>query len=151
MIRPATPKDIHALVDLGRRMHDESPHYSRLKYSPVKVGIMIERLIELENGFVWVGDRDGDIVGALLGICDEHWMSSERVATEIALYVAQDYRGAILATRLLTEFMTFATYQRAKLTVVGASSGLDNERVAAFYERFGFERVSIGLERGPYV
>jgi GNAT superfamily N-acetyltransferase len=148
MIRPAKLEDIPAMVELGRLMHGESPLWSRLAYSPFKVGIVCERLIELDGGFAFVGERDGSIVGAMLGVAEEHWMSNDKVATELALFVESSSRGALLAARLVSRFVVWAEDEGARLTVAGVSTGVEPERTAQFYERFGFSRNgAIGLER----
>lgn len=136
------------MVELGRRMHDESPRYSRLEYSHEKVGRVCEHLITLEGGFAWVGERNGIIVGTMIGTCEEHWMSSDKVASELALFVESSARGAMLASRLITAFVNWAEINGASVTFAGASTGIEPERTAQFYERFGFSRSGvIGLER----
>lgn len=148
MIRAATLGDIPAMVALGRAMYAESPRWRRLKYCPEKVALACERLIELEGGFAFVALRDGVIVGAMLGVCEEHWTSEEKVATELALFVEPTARGAMLAASLVSRFVVWAEDEGARLTVAGAGTGIEPERTAQFYERFGFERSGvIGLER----
>lgn len=148
MIRPAQLADIPAMVELGRAMQAESPRFSRLAYSASKVGALCENLITLEGGFAYVGLRAGVIVAVMLGACEEHWMSRDKVASELALFVEPDARGAMLAARLVSRFVVWAEDEGAKLTLAGASTGVEPERTAKFYERFGFARSgTIGLER----
>lgn len=148
MIRQATLADVAAMVELGRSMHDESPLWSRLRYNPEKVAVIIERLITLEGGFAWVGGSNGSLAGGMIGFAEEHWMSGDRVATELALFVERTARGALLAGRLLTAFVAWAETEKARLVLAGASTGLEPERTAQFYERFGFSRNgAIALER----
>lgn len=148
MIRRAKQSDIPALVELGRKMHGESPVWSRLTYSPEKVAETIERLIEHPDGFAWVAVSDGTIVGGFLAVIEEHWMSSDRVASELALFVEKTARGALLAARLVCAGVAWAKIRNSRLMFAGASTGLEPERTAQFYERFGFERNgAIALER----
>lgn len=148
MIRPATLDDIPVMVELGRKMHGESPVWSRLAYAPEKVASTIERLIEHPDGFAWVALMDGVIVGAFLAMIEEHWMSSDRVASELALFVEKTARGALLAARLVCAGVAWAKIRKSRIMFAGASTGLEPERTAQFYERFGFERNgAIALER----
>jgi len=148
MIRAADLNDIPAMVELGRRMHDESPRFRGLAYSAKKVRELCKNLITLEGGFAWVGVREGKVVAAMIGACGEHWMSTDKVASELALFVDRDARGAALAARLVTAFVSWAEIEGAKSISAGASTGIETERTAQFYERFGFSRSNcIGLER----
>lgn len=148
MIRAATLADIPAIVELGRKMHGESPIFRRLAYSPEKVGKLCEQLIEFDEGFAWVGGSDSVLCGGMLGHIGPPWMSDEPVANELALFVEKTARGALLASRLLTAFVSWSKIQGARIVIAGASTGVEPERTAQFYERFGFTRsTAIGLER----
>lgn len=148
MIREATQKDVGSLVKLGKLMQAESPRYRRLAYSPMKVGAMCEHLIDFHDGFLMVGERDGKLTGALLGIIQEHWMSHERVANELAFYVDPEFRGLHTARSLGLAFIAWAETRRAKLIVGGASTGVETERAVLFYESIGFQRSgTVGVER----
>lgn len=148
MIRPATLADIPAIVELGRKMHSESPIFRRLAYSPTKVATLCEQLIEFEEGFAWVGGTDQTLYGGMLGHIGPPWMSDEPVANELALFVEKTARGALLASRLLRVFVSWSKIEGARLVIVGASTGVEPERTAQFYERFGFTRsTSVCLER----
>lgn len=136
------------MVELGRLVHAESPRFRRLQFSPEKIAEVCERLITLEGGFAWVGVRDGEVVAAMIGTCEEAWVSVDKVASEIALFVRATARGSLFACQLVSRFVVWAEDEGAKFIMAGASTGIDPERTAQFYERFGFERTgTISLER----
>jgi GNAT superfamily N-acetyltransferase len=146
MLRRATREDIVEMVELGRRMHAESPRLSRLNYSITKVTELIVSLIESEHGFAHVAVVKGEIVGAALAVIAEEWYSWDLVANELAVFVLPTQRGALIAAQLIREMDAWA-HSKTKVLQCGTTTGLEPERTAKLYERLGFSRVAIGLER----
>lgn len=148
MIRRATLEDVATIVELGRLMHAESPRWRRLSYSPAKVAMMMEALIGSPLGFVAVAVRGEQIVGAAAAIIAEEWCSWDSVANEIAVYVEASHRGALMAARLISAMDDWAReHGEAKGLQAGATTGVEIERTAQLYERLGFIRCAVGLER----
>lgn len=147
MIRAATLEDIPALVELGRQLHAESPRWSRLAYSAEKVAALVHYLITSSDGFAWVAVRRGAIVGYLIALIDAHWCSDDRVAQELSFFVRSDARGALYAARLIAVLDAWAEMKGAKWCQVGISTGIDVKRAVRLYQRLGFQRCAIGLER----
>lgn len=147
MIRQATHADIPAMVELGRALCAESPRWARLTFNGEKLATLLVSLIDSPDGFAWVAVASGAVVGALIGIVDEHWASDDRVAQELSLFVREDARGAIYAARLITVLDAWAESRGAKWLQAGASTGVAIDRTALLYERLGFTRCAIGLER----
>lgn len=146
-IRAAALADVPTIVELGRAMLTESPRWSRLTYNGQKVAETLERFIRSPDGFVWVAVSNDAVVGLLVAFIEEYWAADERVAQELALFVRPDVRGALCAARLIAALDAWANLRGAKLCQCGTSTGVDNERTAQLYERLGFERCAIGLER----
>jgi GNAT superfamily N-acetyltransferase len=147
-IRPADRADIPRLLEFGPAMHAESPFWSRLPFSASQLVETLELLIGHELGFVWVAERNGVVVGVLLGSCEDYWMSSARVAMERALYVEPAARGGLYAARLVTAFVAWANEYGAALIFAGVSTGVHTERTVGLYERLGFVRNgAVALER----
>jgi GNAT superfamily N-acetyltransferase len=147
MIRPAIHSDVPVMVDLGRALCAESPRWCRLQFNGEKLAALLVNLIDSRDGFAWVAVASGAVVGALIAILDEHWASNDLVAQELSLFVRQDARGAIYAARLITVLDAWAEQRGAKWLQAGASTGVAIDRTAQLYERLGFERCAIGLER----
>lgn len=147
MIRPATLTDIPALVVLGRLMHDESPRFCVLPYSPDKVRDMLRVLINEPFGFAWVAeDADGGIVGGMIAALMPHWCSEAVVASDLALFVAPSARGTLAPVRLLNTYRSWAKAQGAVMCQFGVTTGVQTEATAALVERIGFKRCGVVLE-----
>lgn len=146
MIREATIEDVPRIVEMGRALFDESPMWGRLTFSPDRLTSFASMLIERGDGFVWMAEREGRGIGAMLGILDEHWASSDPVASELVLYVEPSARGGTTAMRLITQFVAWASASGAKLCQAGVSTGVCDARAIALYERCGFDRSGTILE-----
>ena len=146
MIRPATHEDIPAIVQLGRELFAESPTWSRLELSEARLAEFVGHLMEEPDGFAWVAERGGVVIGTMLGLVDSHWASEDRIAQELVLMLTAEARGGMAAVRLITALVAWAQVRGAKQLMVGTSTGIADERVAGLYERLGFTRSSIGLE-----
>jgi GNAT superfamily N-acetyltransferase len=138
MIRAATLADLPTLLELGAVMAAELPHYGRFRYAPHKVERFIGQLIESEDGFVHVAVRDGQIVGAMAGMVTEHWMSEDKIGTELTVYMLPAYRGSLDSFRMIRAFVQWTQSRGAVMTNMGICTETpDVDRVVTFYERIG--------------
>lgn len=146
MIRDATFDDLPQLVELGRVMHAESPRFARLTFSAGRLHLTLAALIEAGQ-FLRVGtDEAGAVVGGMAGMVTQHWASDDLVANELALFVAPEYRGGLLAVRLLTRYLQWAAERGAVIIQAGVTTGVDTETTARLYERMGLKRCGVILE-----
>ena len=145
MIRPATTADIPAIVELGSRFFAESPAFAPLGYSATKIDALVRRLIGDPCGFVRVIEREGELLGGMMGMVSEHLASDAIVATELVLFVSPGARGNVWAARLAQQFLEWARDAGAVRCYAGTSSGVQPELCARLYERLGFTRHSIGM------
>lgn len=146
MIRAATLADIPALLALGARMHAESPHFRQIGFSADKLGATLRQVLDSPNGFLMVGDAKGEIAGVMVALAVEHWCSTDMVATDLALYVEPEFRGSMLAARLIGRYKAWANERGAKITTAGISTGVNVEQTARLYEAMGFKRFGVLLE-----
>lgn len=141
MLRAATINDLDELVQLGERMHSESPAWSRLTYSPGKVRDFLGQLIVSEGGLVQVATERGVVVGAVVAVCDQHWSSEDLIVAELALFVVPEVRGKLHAAQLVLLLQGWATVMGAKLVRAGSTTGVEPELAARLYTRLGFVRT----------
>ena len=146
MIRIATIEDVPAILALGRRLHVESPRFSRLAFVEEKARNFIEYLIESPKGWVVVAEKDGQVIGGMAAILFEEWFSTDSVATDVSLFVAPEHRGSLTASRLIAAFRGWAESAGAAYAVAGASTGIHPEAVGDLYERLGAKRVGPVVE-----
>jgi GNAT superfamily N-acetyltransferase len=143
-IRKAVEADIPTLVELGRRLHDESPHFVRYEYSSEKVAALARRLIVGESllspppGGVLVAELEGRIVGMIVGLVIEHFFGSSRFATDLTFYVAPEHRGGSTAVRLIRAFEEWARENGAQYFVPGTSTEIQPERTLELYKHLGY-------------
>ena len=146
MIRPATTSDLLALIDLGERMHAESPRFSRLTFSRERLGATLSSLLGNPLGFLWVAEADGKVIGGMAGLIAQHWASEDRVATDLALFIDERMRGGMATARLITEYKHWAWKLGAVIVQVGVTTGVQTEQTARLYERLGLARCGLILE-----
>lgn len=134
MIRDATVNDIPALLDMGMRFHAGSAYAKLIEPSRLAVQATLKSLIELPIGCVIVDERDGALVGAILGVLVPHFITGQQIATELSWWVDPEHRGAGL--RLMERLEEWARDRGAKfITMVEPP---ENPRVGQLYERHGY-------------
>ena len=137
-VRPADPRDVAALIDLGAAMHRESV-YRRLPYDAGKVRAMLDRyLARPAEACVLVAARADEIVGMLGGYLDEHFFCDVTVASDTFFYVTPAARGRGVGSRLLGAFMDWASARGAATVSLAVTSGIDDDIVARRYAALGF-------------
>ena len=146
MIREATLEDIPALLALGQWMASESPRFSRLSFSRDRLTATLAQLIQSPQGFLWVAEEGGGMVGGMAALIHPHWFSDDLVASDLALFMSPQARGGMAAARLLRHYKAWAMAHGAVLVQAGVSTGLRTENTAQLYERMGFERCGVILE-----
>ncbi len=146
MIRPATTTDLLPLVDLGERMHAESPRFSRLTFSRARLGATLSGLLDNPLGFLWVAEFEGKVIGGMAGLISQHWASEDKVATDLALFIDERKRGGMATARLVGEYKRWASKRGAVIVQVGVTTGVQTEQTARLYERLGLARCGLILE-----
>lgn len=144
MLRNATHADIPRLVELGRAMHAEAPHFSGLRFDGAKLGATIGHVID--HGFARVAVVDGRIVGGMLALATPHWFSPDLVACDLALFIDAEHRGGTAGPRLLQAYAEWARDMGAAIVTLGLTTGINTERTAAMCERMGWRRAGLVME-----
>lgn len=132
MIRPATPADMDALVELLQEGHQREV----LRDIPVDVSkarYTLMQYITRRSCFAYVSD---DVDGALFGDVQQAWYSRAFVASDLFFY-ARDGSGI----RLLHDFCQWAIQMGAWAIQMESTSGIEPERVSKLFEKFSFQRV----------
>lgn len=146
MIRDAIPDDVPALVELGRHMATESPHYAHLPYSPVKMDRLFRSLIDSDDGFLMLAEVDGAVVGVMAAMISEHWMSEARIATDFGVYVNAEHRGGGSAAQMIKWFRAWAAGRGSVQTTLGISTEVCVEQTARFYTLLGLRQFGLLFE-----
>lgn len=143
-VRQAIEADIPALVALGHAMHAESPRFAHLRFNPAKVAAMLARTIP--GGGALVAERDGIIIGTMVGYAVALWFSDDVIASDFVLYLKpEERRKGRAAFMLVRAFEDWAVAQGAVDIAPSTSTGVDPEGTARFYEKQGYARTGISL------
>jgi len=146
-IRAATRSDLNAILDLGKRMHAESPRFSQLSFDDEKVRALFAVALSDPRYLVLVSEQeDGAIAGGFVGFMAPHWFSSDEVASDLAVFVRPDRRGGILAARMVKAFIYWAQDRGAKQITFGISTGVHIEQTAALYRSLGLKQFGYCFE-----
>lgn len=138
-IRAATEKDIPAMLGLAKRMHGESPRFARLTFSPAKCEALLRGLLGGQVvGGVLVAEKAGIIVGMAAGFVVEHFFGIEKVASDLAVYVAPEHRGGSIAVKLIRAFEKVGREGGAVEVTLGISTEVAAERTVALYQDLGY-------------
>ncbi len=134
-IRLATTDDLNEMSDLGLDFHVNST-FSSMNYSKDDVEKTIRNLIE-NNQFVVVAESDNkEIIGVMLGLIEKSWFGKDFIASDLTLLVKKNFRGGLVAFRLVKSFIKWAKLAGASQIRPGVSSG--NFEADVFYKRLGF-------------
>jgi GNAT superfamily N-acetyltransferase len=139
LIRLACESDVPRLVEMGRRFRNETGYNKHLAENPAKMAELASQLAAA--GGVLVSERAGQIVGMIGIFLFPHFLSGELVAGEVFWWVEPEHRGE--GIKLLRE----AEKQARERGAVKLQMIAPNPKVAALYERLGYEFVESAYQR----
>ena len=151
MIRDARHDDIPAMLALGEAMHHESPRFSRFPWNSAKVAQLLPVLIDSDDGFAVIAEKDGVPIGGMLASAFDHWCVDARMSTDFALFIAPAHRGsAMLGLRLLRRYVRWAQGRGVPDPFIqcGISTGVDLAASTELYRLAGFDHVGHLFEYG---
>lgn len=138
-VRLGTLDDVPAIVALGAVMHAESPRFSRFPYSPEKVADVVATMLCNPKNVVIVADHsDQGIVGMFGGFIAEHYFSTAKYASDVAMFIHPDHRGGSVVVRVLKTFEEWAISQGAIEIAPGISTEVQADRTLQLYSRLGY-------------
>ena len=137
MIRPVKNRDIPQCVLLGIDMHKES-RYAHLDFSVPKVVELIENIIVNPDWLGLVAEQDHQLIGFAAGYVTPHFFGNDLTSGDLAIYVAQKYRGGMLGVKLVKAYVAWCEDKGVKEPMLGVSAGITPERTGQLYERLGF-------------
>ena len=140
-IRDLTPMDIERAISLGARMHKESM-YRDFDYDKMKCGQLLYRcLSNPDTHFAMVAEKDGRLVGMLLGYITEHYFGRDLIALDYMWFVDQEHRGSRAGVELLFAFQDWAKSKGVAEIYIGLSSGVHAEKTGALLTKLGYDVV----------
>ena len=146
-VRTATLEDIEDAVRFGQLMHAESPHWSRLTFSPEKLRSTMTMLVNEPRAFLRVVCTDDGVpLGGMGALLMPHWASDDLYASDLFMFMHPEARGTLAPVRLVKAYRQWAKENGAKLVLLGITTGVHTEQTAALFERLGMKRCGVILE-----
>lgn len=139
LVRGARPGDLGSLVALVLLAHRETG-YGKFSVDERDIRGFLQFLLD-SDGYVGVAERDGALVGLLLGMAHKWWFGPETVATDVLFYVRPEARSGVLVKRMLEDFRGWALDRGAVRVAVGISSGVGIDRKDRLLGHLGFEAI----------
>jgi GNAT superfamily N-acetyltransferase len=96
---------------------------------------------------VVVEAEDGQLVAMLGATVYEEYMSEDKFATDIVLYVHPDHRGGSIIVRLVKLYEDWALRNGVKPenTKLSVGTGVEVERTVRIFERLGYKLNSYNM------
>lgn len=135
-IREATEDDIFDILVLAKEFSKEAP--STHKWDKDKTEAFLNSAILAPNMCIFVIDHGGEIEGAIVGIVAEVFISHRVMATELAWFVSEEYRGKTSSIRLVKRYEDWAKEMGANS--VGMSDISQVSDLEKLYNRLGYQR-----------
>lgn len=126
---------------MGARFID-TEYPGAIRFDPPALAALTRSLID-GGGAVFVVEKDGGLVGMMALTTYVHPMSGDTIATEIVWWMDPEARGGRAALKLFSAGEAWARSKGAtKFQMIAPS-----DKVGAFYERLGFERIEVHYQR----
>ena len=140
MIRKAGVPDVDAIVAMAGPFlnYSQFTDYTEIERDDVVFGIC--NLID--NGIVFVAEKEGQIVGCICGIITNFWFArNTKVAAELGWWVNEEHRGSTASIRLLQAFENWAKEHGVKVITMSDLVINGNTPVGPIYKKLGYEFV----------
>lgn len=136
MIRNATLEDIPRIVEMGQQLAAAST-YRAVEYAPDRVEATCKLLIN--SGFLVVAEKEGCVVGAMLGDVYTPWYTNDRMGIDYSLYIEPEHRNGLLAVKMIKRFEEWCIGMGAKQIRPGVGTG--DKNVGRLYRALGYQAV----------
>lgn len=136
IIRQADAHDLPVLLQMAAAMHAESPAYNSIEFDKAMTECFLEFVVEGDDYIKLVAEKDGQIIGALLGHISCFFFSPKKRACDIAFYIYPAHRGSMAAPKLISAYENEAQGRGCGHSYLGVSTA--HKGAGAFYERIGY-------------
>lgn len=139
MTRLATINDITRIMDLGEKAIEAS--LVKTPLDRLTARRYLAQAINDKTHVVYVAEKDGVVVGFIIGVVVPYWFSKSRFATDLAFYCEPQHGN--FAPFLVRRFMKWAKGQKGVLDVtMGVTSGVAHaDRIGVMFEKLGMTPV----------
>lgn len=138
MIRRAEIKDIDDLAEMGKRFFAYSAFADII---PLDEEELIKGICRVfDSGIIFVAVKEDKLVGAICGVVAQPWFAHNvKMATELAWWMDDEYRGTTLAIGLLRAFESWAHENGAQAISMSDLKVDGTYPAGPLFERLGYE------------
>ncbi len=136
MIRDATEADIPVMIEIGKNLAS-STTYKSVNYSVERIETTIRTLMAF--GFCVVAEKDGEVVGGMMGDVYTPWYSNDRMGIDYTLYIEPEHRNGLLAVKMVKKFEQWCISMGAKQIRPGIGTG--DKNAIRLYKALGYKSV----------
>lgn len=140
-IRHAEPKDLVALIEMGREFFEQSGNSAFTTFDEPSFYTTIITLMSMENSMLLVAESAGQAVGMAAAVVFPFYANMQtRIAQEVFWYTKPDFRNGVGAA-LLDELEADAGRKGANVFMSAAIAGLRDGAIGRVYERRGYKPI----------
>lgn len=112
--------------------------------------LLLKCLDDTQPYFLVVGEVDNHIKGALCGAVSEYYFSTNRIASDLGIYVnPEDRRFALkFLNKALEEFELWAKKWKATEICIGTTTGIAGKNFEAYLLRKSYKNVGFTVKKG---
>lgn len=142
-MRPYELRDIPELLRLAKEHIPQLPNYKDIKVDTERLAYLLRHNhgnASYFQAWVLVNEKE-EIVGTMSGYCTQGMFTWDFIATDVFLFVLEEYRTLKRATQLVEAYKSWAIARGAVLVKASVSGGQEPEAFDLFMKRLGFEDV----------
>lgn len=143
-VRVATTEDIPVIVEMAKVMHEQSDYASVPFVSDMYSGFL-NIIFENEDYRCFVYEKDGVIIGAIIGLVAPYMFSPDIFAVDAGFFVMPGHRGGMAAIRLESAYTEWAVWKAGLIgqesIKIRLCSSTGDIRAGAFFEKIGYNFV----------
>ncbi len=138
-IRDATQEDVLDTVLAVKQFCKEIPHPAWTKFNSNKVNSLVTQLVESENGFVKVVEKEGEIVGALIAVVSELPINDLTFSQELMFWIDPEHRKGRTAIKLIDMYVDWSEERGCNFTRLSELDNILEKKAGSLFERKGFK------------
>lgn len=144
-IRPATPKDMDALLRLGHQMMAEGS-YRDAGFCPDTARNFVNAFLNGARELVLVFEEDDEVYGMFMAAAMQMFFSKAKVTGDYVFYVTPEKRAEVPLRSLIKTYRNWAEGHGVIRLSLSQSTGDEIDKFRRMGECLGFEAVGYNMK-----
>lgn len=137
IVRSANSGDVQSIVRMGRAFWDAIPYNDGIPYCPDSLAMTCGQMIS--QGLLIYAHDGAEPVGAVGALCSPLFVNRDKLmAAELFWWVQPEYRNSGVGIQMVARLEEAARKAGVHRLSMMAVEGLEIDKAAAMYERFGY-------------